>query len=125
MDALSHVEISASHDMGLAFFKLIQYGKDFEDCIRYHLRDMCLQKIDCKFLDLPLSDSATAISCAAAEMMGFFFAGIIPELDNGNLLRLQYLNNVKIDPSKTVLVSDFGKYLFGYIWKEYEKASWE
>jgi serine/threonine-protein kinase RsbW len=49
-------------------------------------------------------------------MLGFFFAGMIPELDNGDFLRLQYLNNVKIDPSKTVVVSDFGKYLFDYIW---------
>ncbi len=123
MELLSHVEINASHDLGMAFFKLIQYGKDFQDCIRYHLRDMCLQKVDCIFLDLPLSDPATAQSCAAAEMLGFFFAGMIPELDNGDFLRLQYLNNVKIDPSKTVVVSDFGKYLFDYIWKECERAS--
>ncbi len=123
MEALSHVEINASHDLGLAFFTLIRYGKDFQDCIRYHLRDMCLQKIDCIFLDLPLSDPATAQSCAAAEMLGFFFSGMIPELDNGDFLRLQYLNNVKIDPSKTVVVSDFGKYLFDYIWKECERSS--
>jgi anti-sigma regulatory factor (Ser/Thr protein kinase)/RimJ/RimL family protein N-acetyltransferase len=123
MESLSHVEINASHDLGLAFFKLIKYGADFQDCIRYHLRDMCLQKIDCIFLDLPLSDPATAQSCAAAEMLGFFFAGMIPELDNGDFLRLQYLNNVKIDPSKTVVVSDFGKYLFDYIWRECERAS--
>jgi len=125
METLSHVEISASHDMGLAFFKLIQCGKDFQDCIHYHLRDMCFQKIDCIYLDLPLSDPATALSCAAAETMGFFFAGIIPELENGDVLRLQYLNNVKIDPSKAVIFSDFGKYLVDYIWKECEKASWE
>jgi serine/threonine-protein kinase RsbW len=123
MDAHSHVEINANHDLGLAFFKLIRYGKDFQDCFRYHLRDMCLQKIDCIFLDLPLSDPATAQSCAAVEMLGFFFAGIIPELANGDFLRLQYLNNVKIDPSKTVVVSDFGKCLFDYIWKGCENAS--
>jgi len=123
MEPLSHVEINASHDLGMAFFKLIKYGADFQDCIRYHLRDMCLQKIDCIFLDLPLSDPVTAKSCAAVEMLGFFFAGMIPELDNGDFLRLQYLNNVKIDPSKTVVVSDVGKCLFDYIWKECERAS--
>jgi anti-sigma regulatory factor (Ser/Thr protein kinase)/RimJ/RimL family protein N-acetyltransferase len=123
MAGLSHVEINASHDLGMAFFKLIKYGADFQDCVRYHLRDMCLQKIDCIFLDLPLSNPATAQSCAAAEILGFFFAGMIPELDNGDFLRLQYLNNVKIDPSKTVVVSDFGKYLFDYIWRECERAS--
>jgi len=57
------------------------------------------------------------------EALGFFFAGIVPEFDNGDFMRLQYLNNVKIDPSKTVIVSDFGKYLFEYILKGYEGAS--
>ena len=124
MDTFSHVEITVNHDWGLAFFKLIQYGKDFRDCIRYHLREICLQKIDCIFLDLPLADPLTAHSSATAEMLGFFFVGIIHELHDGDVLRLEYLNNVKIDPAKIVVVSDFGKYLFGYIWKEYERATW-
>lgn len=122
-DALSHLEIKVNLDMRLAFFRLMQYGKDFQDCIRYHLREMRLQKIDCIFLDLPLCDPATAQASAAAEMMGFFFAGLIPELDNGDVLRLDYLNNVKIDPAKIVIVSDFGKTLFDYIWTECERAS--
>ena len=57
-DKLTHVEVRASHDMGLAFLRLMQYGQDFQDCIRYHLRDLCLQRLDCIFLgrgDLSLS----------------------------------------------------------------------
>ena len=83
MDTLSHMEIKVNQDMGLAFFRLMQYGKDFQDCIRFHLRDRCFQKIDCIFLDLPLSDPATAQWSATAEMMGFFFAGIIPNSITG------------------------------------------
>ena len=124
MGAFSHIEIKANHGMGLAFFRLMQYGRDFQDCIRYHLREMCYQKIEVLYLDLPLSDPATVQSCAAAEVLGFFFAGIIPELDNGDVLRLQYLNNVKMDRSQTAIVSDFGKYLFDYVWKECERACW-
>ncbi len=123
MEALSQVEVSVNHDLGMTFFKVIKYGKDFQDCIRYHLHEMCFQKIDCIFLDLPLCDPATASFSAAAEILGFFFAGIIPELHNGDVLRLQYLNNLKIDPSKTVVVSDFGKELFDYVWKECQRAS--
>lgn len=122
MDKLSHLEINVNRDMGVACFSLIRYGKDFQDCIRYHLRDMCLQKIDCIFLDLPLSNPATVRGCAMAEMLGFFFAGLVPELDNGDVLRLEYLNNVKINPSEAVVASDFGKYLLDYVRKEYEKA---
>jgi serine/threonine-protein kinase RsbW len=122
-DALTHVEVKASHDMGLAFIRLMQYGQDFPDCIRYHLRELCFQKMDGIFLDLPLSDPVTARSAAAAEVLGFFFAGIVPELDGGDVLRLQYLNNVMIDPSQTVVVSDFGKELFDYVWRECERAA--
>jgi len=124
-DALTHLEIKANHDMGLAFFRVLQYGNDFQDCVRYHLLEMRRQRMDCIFLDLPLSAPATASSCAAAEILGFFFAGIVPELDHGDVLRLQYLNNVKIDPAQTVVVSDFGKELFAYVWKECERASWQ
>ena len=122
MDELSHLGINVNRDMGVACFSLIRYGKDFQDFIRYHLRDMCLQKIDCIFLDLPLSNPATARDCAIAEMLGFFFAGLIPELDNGDVLRLGYLNNVKINPSEAMVVSDFGKYLLDYVRKEGEKT---
>jgi len=123
LDPLSHLEITANRDMGMAFFRVIRYGKDFQDCIRYHLREMCYQKMDCLFLDLPLGDPATAKFCAAAELLGFFFAGIIPELDSGDVLRLEYLNNVKTDREKIVVVSDFGRRLFDYIWKERERAA--
>jgi len=124
VDPLSHLEIKANQDMGLAFLRLIRYGGDFQDCIRYHVREMRLQRMDCIFLDLPLSDPATAKFSATAEMLGFFFAGIIPGLGTGDVLRLEYLNNVKMDPAEIVVVSDFGKYLFEYILKEYERASW-
>jgi len=71
-----------------------------------------------------IGDPATAKFSAAAEMPGFFFAGIIPERNNGDVLRLEYLNNVKTDPGKIVVASDFGKYLFDYIRREYERDAW-
>ncbi|MCD6176727.1 MAG: hypothetical protein J7K29_02705 [Candidatus Cloacimonetes bacterium] len=36
-------------------------------------------------------------------------------MDNGDVLRLQYLNNVEIDPNKIVAASDFGKELADYV----------
>ena len=49
------------------------------------------------------------------EQLGFFFGGIIPEKDKGDVLRLQYLNNVAIDPSQIQVASDFGKELLAYV----------
>jgi len=51
------------------------------------------------------------------EMLGFFFAGIIPEIFDGDVLRLQYLNNVDIDFEEVQIASDFGKELFAYVIK--------
>ena len=47
--------------------------------------------------------------------MGFFFAGILPESSIGDALVLQYLNNVDLDYSKILLVSDIAKELLVYI----------
>ena len=43
--------------------------------------------------------------------LGFFFGGLIPELRAGDVLRLQYLNNVELDPGALVLYSDTAKQL--------------
>jgi serine/threonine-protein kinase RsbW len=50
-------------------------------------------------------------------MLGFFFSGIIPEMFDGDVLRLQYLNNVEIDPKDISIASDFGKGLLDYVLK--------
>ena len=56
------------------------------------------------------------------EMLGFFFAGIIPEMFDGDALRLQYLNNVDIDLEKAQITSDFGKELLAYVIKANEEG---
>jgi hypothetical protein len=64
-----------------------------------------------------LSNQLTARFCAAIEMLGFSFAGIIPEVLDGDALRLQYLNNVELDLEATHIASDFGKELLEYVLK--------
>ncbi len=43
--------------------------------------------------------------------LGFFFGAVIPELHSGDVLRLQYLNNVALDPDRLVLYTDEAKRL--------------
>jgi len=45
---------------------------------------------------------------------------VIPELKDGDILKLQYLNNVLFDPSKVTVVSDTAKQLLGFISRQYE-----
>ncbi len=40
-----------------------------------------------------------------------FLGGVIPELLDGDVLRLQYFNNVEISPQDICMVSDFGRTL--------------
>jgi anti-sigma regulatory factor (Ser/Thr protein kinase) len=112
---MSMLDMKTLPEYGFGFLRVVRYGRDLPDLVRVRLRELCLGRYDCIYIDLPLCDPATPHFCAALEMLGFFFSGIIPEMFNGDALRLQYLNNVSINPSKVVVVSDFGKELFRYV----------
>ena len=60
-------------------------------------------------LDLPLSDPGAGQLCAKLEALGFFFAGIIPDIADDDVLRLQYLNEVEAEAESAQIASDFGK----------------
>ncbi|RJP32138.1 MAG: GNAT family N-acetyltransferase [Candidatus Omnitrophota bacterium] len=115
MSSNTRIDVKVNSDCGFAFFKVFEFGQDIADVVRVRLRELCVNKIESIYIDLPLSNPATAVYCASLEMLGFFFSGIIPELFDGDVLRLQYLNNVDIDPEKVVVYSDFGKELFHYV----------
>ena len=84
--------------------------------------DLCRRKLDAIYLDLPLADPATAGLCASCEAAGFFFAGMIPEYDNGDVLRLQYMNNLDIRMEGIVVVSDNGRRLFDHVASERQRV---
>ncbi|MCX7018744.1 MAG: GNAT family N-acetyltransferase [bacterium] len=115
-EALLDAQINS--DVGNALLRVARMGANLRDIVRARLRGLCLNKIDCIYLDLPLAEPATAYMCAQMELLGFFFSGIIPEItENGDVLRLQYLNNVPLDPARIVIYSDFAKDLLNYILK--------
>ena len=47
---------------------------------------------------------------------------MIPEYDNGDVLRLQYLNNLDINMDGIVVVSDTGRRLFDHVAAERRRA---
>lgn len=118
----SSVEVRVVPDLGIAFLRVHEFGCDLRDLVRSHLRELCASRIDCIYLDLPISDPATAAACPELEALGFFFSGIIPEMFRGDLLRFQYLNNVVVAAAETVLASDFGRELFDYVLRCREAA---
>ena len=91
------------------------YGSDLPDLVRLRLRELCLRRIDWISLDLPLSHPGVRDLCAPLEALGFFFAGIIPDLADDDVLRLQYLNDVEADVESAQIASEFGQELFAYV----------
>jgi len=113
----SRIDVSIQATVGHAYIRVLGYGADLEAAVHSRLRELCNRRIDCIYLDLPLDNPTVQLSCAAMELLGFFFGGIIPETPSGDVLRLQYLNNVEVDPADSQTASEFSRELFGYVMK--------
>jgi anti-sigma regulatory factor (Ser/Thr protein kinase)/GNAT superfamily N-acetyltransferase len=122
MSNSSRVSVNVRQDHNLAFLRVEEPGADLGELVRGRVRELCLHHIDCIYLDLPLSHPATAQAGAGLRDLGFFFGGIIPEAHGGDIggdvLRLQYLNNIEIKPGAIHTASDFGGKLLGLIFRQ-------
>ncbi|HPR18215.1 MAG TPA: GNAT family N-acetyltransferase, partial [Candidatus Cloacimonadota bacterium] len=120
LPAQSLVNVVVKTEVGFAILQVEVVGEDFMELIKYRLRELCLRQVSCIYIDLNLTDPATRRYCASLEMLGFFFAGVIPEMPQGDVLRLQYLNNVNIDLDEIVTASEFGEELANYVRQAYK-----
>ncbi|HEX2739193.1 MAG TPA: ATP-binding protein [Rubrobacter sp.] len=118
MSSLSRMSVEVRKDHNLAFVRVEEPGADLAELVDRHLRDLCLHRVDCVYVDLPLSHPATRR--AGLKNLGVFFGGIIPEAHagGGDVLRLQYLNNVEVEPDDVSTASDFGHELLGLIFRQ-------
>ncbi len=112
--AQSDVEVDVVESARIASFIVNSVGENFQEEIKYRLRDLCLKKIEVIDLRLDMCNNNLVKCVPQLEMLGFFFSGVLPDDDKQYLL-LQYLNNVPIDYSKIVLVSDFAQELGKYV----------
>jgi serine/threonine-protein kinase RsbW len=60
---------------------------------------------------------------SAVRKLGFFFGCVIPEYRDGDILRLQYLNNVEISREDIKTASEFGEKLLGAILADMSEAA--
>jgi anti-sigma regulatory factor (Ser/Thr protein kinase)/GNAT superfamily N-acetyltransferase len=122
MASSSRVSVNVRQDHNLAFLRVEEPGADLGELVRLRVRELCLHRVDCIYVDLPLSHPATAQAGAGLRDLGFFFGGIIPEAYSGaiggDVLRLQYLNNIEIKPDDVYTASDFGGELLGLIFRQ-------
>lgn len=116
----SRMSVEVRQDHNLAFVRVDEPGPDLTESVHRHLRDLCLHRVDCVYVDLPLSHPATPSAAAGLESLGVFFGGIIPEAHagGGDVLRLQYLNNVEVQAGDVSTASDFGEELLNLIFRQ-------
>lgn len=118
----SEVDVKVIADFSQAYMQISRFGNDLAELVKFRLNEICLRRIECIYLDMPLSNPATQKWVPALEMLGFFFGGIIPELADGDVLRLQYLNNLDVRSENIQTASDFGKRLVEYVHKAMERS---
>ena len=111
-----HVEIKGRR--GLGRIEVHSGGSDLETVVENLLRDLCRKRLDVIHLDLPLNDQVAIATADAFIRMGFFFAAVIPELRGGDILRLQYLNNVEVNVEAIVLYTDRARELLTAIMQD-------
>ena len=122
MPTSSRISVDVRRDHNLAFLKVEEPGADLQELVRVRLRELCLHRVDCIYVDLPLSHPAVQSAAARLDELGFFFGGIIPELRDGDVLRLQYLNEVDVRPEDVSTASDFGQGLVNLIFGQKSTA---
>ena len=110
-----HVEIDADHN--LALITVHAPGLDLETVVgaeRHHLFHRA--GLDAIYLDLPLDDPATALLADHLERLGVSYAGVFPNHRcDGDVLRMQSLHRVRIEPGDVAVASDHGRQLLDYV----------
>ncbi len=116
----SRMSVVVRPDHNIAFLRVEEPGRDLTDEIRLQLRELCQHRVEGIYADLPLSHPATARAADGLSGLGFFFGGIIPEAHaaGGDVLRLQYHNEVAFEPSDVKTASDFGAQLLDMILRQ-------
>lgn len=123
LPAHARIEVEVVAAFGHATISVMSFGRDLVNRVGNELEECRLSHIDVIFVDLPLADPATQTAVPELEKLGFFFAGVYPEKHaDGDLLRLQFLNNIRIDPAAIHTVSEMGRSLLDYVMAEMDAA---
>jgi serine/threonine-protein kinase RsbW len=110
-----HLTVSLRPDHNQALLTVDTLGRDSLDSIRSHLHELRLQRVDCIYVDLPLAQEGAGAVGTGLRELGFFFGALIPEFGQGDVLRLQYLNNVDIVPADIHTASEAGRKMLAAI----------
>lgn len=116
------VTTSFKPDFNIANIVIEKYGTDVLSGVKASVKELSMKKVDSIYIELPLCDPYTMYIVDDLRRLGFFMGGVIPEFRNGDVLKLQYLNNIYIDPAKIVVASERGNKVLSYILSDREQT---
>jgi hypothetical protein len=102
----------------LVRFVVERVGRDLAQEVAQRLRDPGMDSMEVVQLDLPLADPATPAAVEALRPLGFCFAAILPELRDGDVIRLQVVKRRALDPASISLGSAKGRELLELVLAE-------
>jgi GNAT superfamily N-acetyltransferase len=109
-----HVDLRADHN--LALITVAEPGADLEAVLSAERRHLLHHGLDAVYVDLPLETAATALVSEHLERLGLSFAGVFPNTRaDGDVLRMQSLHGVTVDPADVAVASDHGRELLDYV----------
>lgn len=115
----SRIELTIKSDLNIAVIRAKELGEDATALILANLKELCLKKIDTIYVELSVHHQHSAKVSNELNKAGFMLSGIVPELDHGDIMKLQYLNNVFVDPEKIVIAAPLAKEFLEEIFKDY------
>jgi serine/threonine-protein kinase RsbW len=93
-------------------------GRDLADKVGAETRDAVTHGGLVAHVDLPLADSATPAAIEALRAHGFFFAGLLPEYRDGDVLRMQWLADSVDDTVASILSTDSTRAIEAFVLRD-------
>lgn len=109
-DLPEHTSLNVSVLEGARFAKIraVTYGRGFLGEIFHLVSDLHRHHVNVIRLEMPLFDPLTAHFGRATEELGFSFASVFPAMQPGDLLCVQSLDRIELDPAAIHIASDHG-----------------
>lgn len=108
-------DLRVNSELKMASILIKVYCPDTPRIVDARIKELVSQGIEYIYVDLPLSDPLTPYFAQEFDLIGFFFAGVIPDLMDGDALRLQFLNTPEVNFDSALIVSEFGRELADYV----------
>lgn len=116
LPARTELAVDLEPEHNLAILTVTAPGADLEAVVAAERRHLFHRGLDAVYLDLPLETAATALVSDHLERLGVSFAGIFPNRRaDGDVLRMQSLHRVRIDPGEVAVASEHGQALLDYV----------